>query len=518
MKIVSVKQMQTIEKAADAAGLSYEKMMLNAGRGIAEWVYQRLNLMKGVIGLVGSGNNGGDTLIALSELSKRGARTFAFLAKQRHDDPLIEDYALSGGVLIDLSQNGGMDRLKAALSPGVVILDGILGTGLKLPIRGDLHDVMGHIQNLIKNCPDTLLIAIDCPSGVDCDSGEVSDVTFSAKDTLCMAAIKQGLLKHPAMSTAGNLHLIDIGLAETSVSSMNELPEMIDLRFIKENLPTRPDTGHKGTFGTCLVVAGSAAYTGAAFLTGNAAYRSGCGLVNIGTISSVHKSLSGKLIEAIWTVLPDVDGSYEPRGVDLLRDTLTKTQSLVVGPGWGVHGQNEMFLRKLLGAIPKGLPALFDADGLKLLSRLDHWWGLLPTHSILTPHPGEMSILTGLDIREIQANRWAIAVEYAKLWGVVVLLKGAVTVIGTPKGELYVNPVSDSALATAGSGDVLSGVIGGLMAQGVMVEEAAVIGAWLHAQAGIAARKNIGTDISVTATDILNSIGKAFIKAIEAGF
>ena len=511
MKIVTVEQMQAIEKSADAAGLHYDDMMRHAGEGIAEWVTSNLETHFGVMGLVGPGNNGGDTLIALTALSHRGVRTLAFLAKTRKQDSLMEDYVNAGGVVIDIAQGKYIDYLQAALIPGIVVLDGILGTGVKLPIRGELLALMDTLHDLIIKCPGALVVAVDCPSGLDCDTGEISEVTLSATVTLCLAAIKQGLLIHPGRSVAGELHVLGIGIKNLSDHITDRLPEMIDSRYVEKNLPERPDNGHKGTFGTCMVIAGTAPFTGAALFSGKAAYLSGCGLVHIGTISRVQESLSGQLLEAIWTTLPDIDGGYEHLGIGLLQEDLEKVDSLVVGPGLGVHKETETFITDLLKVIPRDLPTLFDADGLKLLQRIEHWWELLPKQTILTPHPGEMSVLTGIDIDQIQSDRWMIAKEYAKKWKVVLVLKGAVTVVATPDGGLYINPISSSALATAGSGDVLSGVIGGLLAQGIQYVDAARIGVWLHGRAGLIAQKKLRSNRSVTAMDILNNVRDAMV-------
>jgi NAD(P)H-hydrate epimerase len=180
--------------------------------------------------------------------------------------------------------------------------------------------------------------------------------------------------------------------------------------------------------------------------------------------------------------------------------------SLIVGPGWGLSPTNAEFLEALLEHIPQKVPTVIDADGLKLLKSIDRWWEKLPDQTILTPHPGEMAVLTGLEVKEIQSDRWEIAKKYAKCWGVTLVLKGAETVIADPEGDLWINPISEPALATAGSGDVLSGMIGGFLAQGESALDAAVISAWLHAQAGILAKKKLRTDRSVTAVDILDSI------------
>jgi ADP-dependent NAD(P)H-hydrate dehydratase / NAD(P)H-hydrate epimerase len=517
MKIVTVEQMQAIERSADAGGLSYETMMHNAGRGIANWVYQHIYDWQSVIGLVGSGNNGGDTIIALNNLARRGIRTIAFLVKDRGDDPLLEDYRLRGGAVVDLSENENFEVFQAAVVPGTVVLDGILGTGLKLPLRGSLQVVMAHIHKLLEKRLELLVIAVDCPSGVDCDTGEVSDVTFPADHTLTMAAMKQGLLRHPARAFTGDLHYVGIGIDHLSEHISADLPILIDQNLISANYPKRPDSGHKGTFGTCLILAGSEPYIGAAFLTGKSAYRAGCGLVNMAAIRAVYHSLSGRLIEAVWTLLPDLSEAYDPQGIEILRRAMSTADAMVIGPGWGLSDQNMVFLAGLLQTIPSNLPTLFDADGLKLLSQLERWYTLLPENSVLTPHPGEMSVLTGLEIDQIQSNRWDIARHYAELWNVVLVLKGAITVVAAPGEVVHINPISDSALATAGSGDILSGVICGLMAQGMSALSASVLGVWTHGQAGVCAGSKLGTDLSVTALDILECLPNAFVKGKEAG-
>lgn len=517
MNIVTVSQMQTIEKSADTAGLSYEEMMQNAGIGIADWIYHNLYLGHGVIGLVGSGNNGGDTIIALTALSKRAIRTQAFLVRPRQNDPLLEVYTGQGGAIVDLTKGEHLSLLESAIMAETIILDGILGTGLKLPLRRSLATVMGLIYDLVEKRSGGLVIAVDCPSGVDCDTGEVSNVTLHAEDTLYMAAMKQGLLMPPANTYTGDLHYIDIGLGELALDIQDEFPQMITNNVVNPLLPARPVFGHKGTFGTCLVIAGSAAFTGAAFLTGKGAYRAGCGLVHMASVQDVHQALAGQLIEAVWTVLPNDAGAYDPSGVAALKEVIENVDSIIIGPGFGLSEANSLFIEKLSGDIPAGLPVLFDADGLKLLSHIDNWWRKIPTTTVLTPHPGEMAVLTGLEISQIQSSRWQIARTYANKWNKTVVLKGAVTVIATPDGSLYVNPTSDAALAIAGSGDVLSGIIGGLLAQGISIEAASVSGVWLHATGGKITHRLMGTDVSATALDLLDNIHAAFIQVQDFG-
>jgi len=510
MKIVSVDQMKAIEHSANAGGISYDSMMFQAGKGVADWVMGHLGRKKCALGLVGSGNNGGDTLIALTRLAEKGIRTFAFLVRPRGKNLLIEDYQKTGGVLIDLTLEENLPYLDAALGPGVVLLDGMLGTGFRLPLQGSLSDLMTKIQEVVKSKSGLRVIAIDCPSGVDCDSGEATAQALKAHDTLTMAAVKQGLLREPANGLTGQIHLMDIGIGAIEAHLTEKCPILMDDAMATSLLLERPDTGHKGTFGTCLVIAGTRQYTGAAFLAGKAAYRAGCGLVHVATTSAVRNSLAGRLIEAVWTVLPDIGDGYDVKGVDLLANTLSTIDSLVIGPGWGLHASNSIFLERVLPNLSKELPVVFDADGLKLLGRINNWWKKVPVNSILTPHPGEMAQITGLSISKIQSNRWEIARQYAQTWGVTLILKGALTAVALPDGDVFILPFHDSALGTAGSGDVLTGIIGGLLAQGMITKDAALLGAWLHGTAGVAAHHHLGGPESVTALDILEEISEAY--------
>jgi NAD(P)H-hydrate epimerase len=295
-------------------------------------------------------------------------------------------------------------------------------------------------------------------------------------------------------------------------------------------LPDRPADAHKGTFGTALIAAGSVNFTGAALLAGQAAYRAGAGLVTLAVPSVLHAVLAGQLPEATWLLLPHEVGVISANAAEVLAKDFEHATALLIGPGLGLEDTTRDFIERLLtgktgpkrsagqmgfmpGQGPKAdeknatlPPLVFDADGLKLLARLPEWPKLLPAGAILTPHPGEMAILTGISKEEIQTDRLATARKYAQSWGHIVVLKGAFTVVAAPDGRVTVIPVASSALARAGTGDVLAGLIVGLRAQGVEAFEAAVAGAWIHAQAGLYAADDLGTTASVLAGDVLGSI------------
>jgi NAD(P)H-hydrate epimerase len=320
-----------------------------------------------------------------------------------------------------------------------------------------------------------------------------------------MAAIKQGLLKFPAFKLVGDLRMVGIGLPQGLSAYDSIHREVIGTDWVRSVLPKRPLEGHKGTFGTVLVVGGSLNYSGAVLLAGEAAFRSGAGWVTLAVPEPLHTALAGSFIEATWLLLPHENGCIAAVGAELVLANLEKPTALLLGPGFGMLPTTRDFLDRLLSD-GQNLPSLvIDADGLKLLAQIPNWAAQLPGPAVLTPHPGEMSILTGLHSSEVQSNRVEIAEKYAKDWGHVVVLKGAFSVIAAPDGRTAVIPVATPALARAGTGDVLAGLIAGLRAQKMDAYEAAVAATWIHARAGLYAADVLGSTATVLAGDVLSA-------------
>jgi NAD(P)H-hydrate epimerase len=341
---------------------------------------------------------------------------------------------------------------------------------------------------------------------MDCDSGEVSPECIPAERTITMAAVKQGLLKFPAYPLVGRLDVAEIGLPKggEDLQAWREVKSfVIEAESVRRSLPKRPLDAHKGTFGTALIVAGSASYTGAALLAGRAAYRVGSGLVTLAVPELLHPILAGLFTESTWLLLPQADGAIAAPAARIILENLERTTAVLVGPGFGMAETTGKFIDRLLSG--EGLPPMvIDADGLKLLREQPNWAARLPAPAVLTPHPGEMGVLTGLTVQQIQSNRLETALHYSQEWGHVIVLKGAFTVIASPDGQAAVLPIASPALARAGSGDVLAGLITGLLAQGVPAFEAAIAGAWIHAAGGLRAAAALGSTASVLAGDILD--------------
>jgi hydroxyethylthiazole kinase-like uncharacterized protein yjeF len=532
-KLFTVDEMKALEKEANLAGLSYETMMENAGRGLAneiEIAYSHLQSKK-IISIVGSGNNGGDALVALGHLISAGWNTWAYVVRKRDkNDLLVKKLVEKGGGLISIEDDNTLARLIDLLNTSQVLIDGVFGTGIKLPLNDDISSILTSIKKTIGERKDKIhVVAVDCPSGVDCDTGAASDATIPADITVTMAGIKSGLIRFPAAKLTGELRITGIGPIDELNSFKNNRKIILSKEIISKYLPMRPLDAHKGTFGTAFIIAGSVNYTGAALLSGLAAYRSGAGLVTLAIPSMLHEALSGHLPEATWVLLPHKMGVITADATEEIYRNINRATSVLIGPGLGVEDSTREFITKLftagsarkkgeMGFIQSKLvenmdvllekPLIIDADGLKLISKVRDWSKLISTPAILTPHPGEMSILTGLPIEEIQENRIEIAEKFSKQWGHYVVLKGAYTVIGAPDGQIAVVPIATPALARAGTGDVLAGLIAGFRAQGMQPFEAACAGAWIHGTAGIFAAKSMGNTASVIASDVLNAVSQ----------
>ncbi len=516
MKYLSVQEMVAVEKAADRAGHSYAEMMEEAGKGLAEVIHQRYYAAgkTSILALVGSGNNGGDGLVALDYLMRWGWSGAAVLVRDRdRQDPLLKRFLERGGELFvaDIPE-----KLTAPISKKIqevdVLLDGVLGTGIKLPLREPLDQLLRMAKELILQAEiKPIVVAVDCPSGVDCDTGLVSPSCIAADLTVVMAAIKQGLLKFPAYNSVGELELVDIGLP-------GELPEwkeikrrVIEKDWVRGVIPERPLDAHKGTFGTSLIIAGSLPYPGAATLAGLSAYRIGAGLVTMAVPEAIYCGVVENFPEATWVVMDDKGGAIRDSDLSSVRLALGRATTCLIGPGLGLAECTFRFLEEFIRQ--ENLPPLvIDADGLRLLSNIKGWPERLPAGTVLTPHPGEMAALCGLSIEEVQAQRVGIAEKFAGEWGQIVLLKGAHTVIAKPGGETRILIGADPSLARAGSGDVLSGILCGLIAQGVDSFEAAAAGSWLHARSGRLAAELTGSPAAVLAGDISEMIGQTLAE------
>jgi NAD(P)H-hydrate epimerase len=539
-KIVTVEQMKTIEKAADESGLTFDQMMENAGRAVAEAVRRRQPALNGkrVVVLVGSGNNGGDGLVAVDQLAETGAQIAAYLIKARDEaDPHLARVRARGALVAVASEDQRARVLHNLLGAADVVIDAVLGTGFKLPLEGPAKGVLAAAKKAIAaRSARPFVVAVDCPSGLDCDTGELADEALPADLTVTLAAAKPGHFHMPGAAAVGELSVADIGIPEKQ-KELSKVPrEVASTDELRSWLPERPLDAHKGTFGRVIVVAGSVNFPGAASLAGLGAYRIGAGLVTLATPSSLQSLIAPRLPEATWILLPHELGAISADASEVLKGELSKADAFLLGPGFGQDPTTGAFLDGLLlgrqeihrpriGFIHREQehgdqtatlpPCVVDADGLKLLAGMPDWPSRLPALSILTPHPGEMAVLTGEEVKAIQADRMGTASKWAAEWGHVVVLKGAFTVVADPAGRTSVIPIATPALARAGTGDVLAGAIVGLRGQGLDAFRSAVLGAYLHARAGQLAALNVGSAASVIAGDVAEALAAAIAGLVS---
>jgi len=526
-KLVTVAEMQALEKRADDAGHSYATMMEIAGRAVAELILAQGDAMlrqtdrphfvqpqfvqpQFTLVLVGPGNNGGDGLVCARYLYEAGMPVRVYLWKRRtapaqdYEGHLQKIRAL-GILTVHADDDPEFATLRAWLDqsdPGIIV-DALLGTGANRPIQGQLAALLDHVR-AARSHGDHTVVAVDCPSGLNADSGEVDPHTIAADQTVTFAFAKHGHYKFPGVTACGALTVADIGIDAAFAQALQTF--VLDAEMIGSWLPLRSNNSHKGSFGKVMAAVGSQNFPGAAFLSCSAAGRVGAGLVTGAVIEAVWSVVASKLPEPTWVLLPA--GMGAERGViaeeaaSTLVDELDGYSALILGCGLNKKPTTVRFIRALL-AMQEKLPAtLIDADGLNCLAQLAGWPTALPPSTILTPHAAELGRLCDRSVKEVVAQRWELARAKAQEWQAIVLAKGPYTVIAAPDGQVAVLPIATPALATAGTGDVLSGTIGGLLAQGVAPFAAACVGAWLHGQAGLRCAAKIGT-AGVVASDLL---------------
>ena len=512
VKVVSAAQMRRIEDRSEETGVSKDTLMENAGLEVARAVRRRIGHLPGVrvVVLVGPGNNGGDGLVAARHLHRWGARVLAYLCGRRlSPDPKLDILHEMGTPIARDSDDEDLALLREWLSLAHAVVDSILGTGRSRPIQGALASILGEVSRARSSRPDLALLALDVSTGLDADTGALDPLTPPPDVTLALGYPKLGMFALPGAGSIGALEVLDIGIPpglddEVRVELMTEASAA-------RLAPSRPLAAHKGSFGRALIVAGSPNYVGAARLAALAATRVGAGLVTLAIPAGLQPPVAAGATEPTFIPLPESSPGYaDPdRAASLLLDAMADYDSLLVGCGLGQDDRTRDLLAHLLLSGAPIPPAVVDADALNFLaSRAGDWPDSFTQGAVLTPHPGEMSRLTGQPSARLQADRVATATNAAQAWDKVVALKGAFTVVAAPDGHAALSPFANPGLASAGTGDVLAGATAGLLAQGVGLFDAAILGVYLHGAAGERVRADLG-DAGMVATDLLPELPKA---------
>ncbi len=481
--VAAVSEMRGLERAAAKAGITEAQLMDDAGAAIATEIIRATAPLPGqkILILVGPGNNGGDGLVIARHLAHAGASVDIVLAQSRSDDRNL-DLALAAWVRVhDFAEI----RLPLIARNADIIVDCLLGISSRPPLRGVLLEMLQQTARV-----RAFRVACDVPTGIDADTGVADTEAFSADLTVAAGPAKLGCLTYPARAVSGCIVATDIGIP---ASALDALPgRMITSAATSSTLPTRSLDAHKGTYGRVLVIAGSARFRGAAMLPCAGALRSGAGHVTLAAIESVVAATAALTPSVTFEPLPEKQGVISADAAPNLAEFANAAAATVLGPGLDRTDGTNGLVREILAGATAGSHLVIDADALNALAPLDGSISNSGAECILTPHPGELGRLLDSDTATVNADRLASAREGASRSGSILLLKGGGTVIGTPGGEYAIAPQIAPALATAGSGDVLAGIIGSLLAQGVDSFPAASAGVLIHNRAGMAAAKEIG--------------------------
>jgi NAD(P)H-hydrate epimerase len=499
--LVTPDEMRAAEAAAVARGRSYDQLMRAAAAGVARWIGRHIapaRTTRTAIGLAGPGNNGGDTIVALALLIDQGWRCgVVMLNRAGFGDLPVSTALLDQLEIVDLP----------SLSSADVIIDGVYGIGGKASLPESVASAirLARRQRIDQGTP---LVAVDVPSGVDAASGAAAPDAFTADVTLCIGLPKLGLIREPAATHVGELRVIDIGV---SAPDDNLRPRMITELDVRRLLPRRNASAHKHGVGTTLVVGGAPTYYGAPRLAAEAAARAGAGLVAVATPASIAPVIAAQMPEAVIVPLDDSGSVAATQTRRWLAGRGATPHATVVGPGLGRSSGATALLEALLGTrmtsgLGESLPVVLDADALNWIAERDEFpVGVTQGRGVMTPHVGELARLLRMPHDSVLEDPLRAANRAATIFKQVVVLKHGYSLIAAPDEATLVSPRSTPELATAGTGDVLAGLIGGMLAQGLNPRDAATVGLYIGAQAGLLARSELG-ETGVVARDVINRI------------
>lgn len=515
MKVVTAAEIRSIdEKAIEEYGIPSIALMENAGKEATNQIERIMGKLhnKKISIFAGKGNNGGDGYVIARHLSNQGAKVKVFVVASKANitgDALtnLKIITYMGIDVIEVANENDWDKVKIAMTFTDCLVDALVGTGFTGQLSGHMAQV---VESINKN--NKVVIAIDIPSGVNADTGQISGTAVKADHTITFSLPKQGLFLYPGASYVGDVTVADIGIPRTLLINEKIKQNIITSAVVRQMFPRRNPDVHKGSCGKVLIIAGSKGMTGAAALTADAAVRTGAGLVVLGIAESLHDIMETKLTEVMTKPLAEVAPGIMGQGaVSDIKEMALRNDILAIGPGLGRHVDTMTAIRQIIKNAEK--PLVIDADALHALVGHTHMLTEAKAVPILTPHPGEMAKLVGLTADEVNQDRIYIARQAALEWGSIIILKGARTLVAFPDGEVYININGNAGMATGGTGDVLTGVLAALMAQGLSSHEAALVAVYIHGLAGdIVARSGM---IGITASDLICALPAAIFGIQE---
>ncbi len=500
MKVITKQTMKNAEAAAVQSGLSYLRLMENAGTAVARIIRQTVSLDgKTAAILCGCGNNGGDGFVIARKLFENGARPTVILASGA---PKTADAAemlsrLPDGVAVYDAARFASTALRTTESADIII-DALFGTGLTRAIDGFSAELIR-----TANSSSALRFAVDIPSGAECDTGKLLGESFNADYTVTFEAFKPCHILPPSNALCGKLVAAAIGIDKSVISSLPYEAQIIDSAVLKK----RGKNDNKGIFGTALSVCGSYGMSGAAIISSLAALRSGLGIMKTACITENYTALAASVPESVLIPCESKDGKYGAAALPTLKKQLKTADALLIGCGLGISNDTARITREL--SLSSSVPVIIDADGINAVASDIEFTEQMKAPLIMTPHSGEMARLCGMTASEVEADRMGIARRFATENGVYLVLKGANTLVATPDGKIYVNMSGNAGMATGGTGDMLSGMILSLLAQGYEVEDAVCTAVKLHGDAGDRASDRVG-EIALLPRDMLEELPHLF--------
>jgi NAD(P)H-hydrate epimerase len=518
VRVTTAAEMRQLDHLAiEAYGIPGVVLMENAGAQVARIVWQEYPdlLAWRVAVLCGRGNNGGDGFVVARYLHNMGVRVQTFLVgdleavqgEARLHLDILRRLDLTPQVI---TSTEAAQAIGGQLATYDLLIDALLGTGLKAAVSGPAQALI-----VAMNAAGKPIVAVDIPSGLSADGGAFLGEHVKAELTVTMALPKRGLILYPAATQVGRLVVVDIGFPGAVRDHEAVHCHWLEMPDVAALLRARPEDSHKGTYGHVLIVAGGLGKTGAGALASLAALRTGAGLVTFALPHSLNAAMEAKLTEVMTLPLPEVgEGLLGADAAKRILEALEGRSALVLGPGLGTHPETVRCLYEVLRQT--SLPVVVDADGLNALAMQPDIFGEIQAPLVLTPHPGELARLRRTSTAAIQADRLAVAQDMAQESGAVVVLKGAHTVIAQPHGTLWISPTGNAGMATAGTGDVLSGMIGALLGQAYEPSAAACLAVYTHGLAGDLAAARMGQR-SLLAGDVLEAIPAAFQRLEQTG-
>lgn len=502
MKIVSNGEMREIESIAiNTVGLPSVCLMENAGRSVAEHAAEYLFSCKrkNVVILCGKGNNGGDGFVAARYLLNKGFDVKVFVVSSigliSGDAKKNLDIIINMGIYVaEILQKEQLKFFEKSIKESDLVIDALYGTGLDREVSGISKDAID-----IVNGSGKYVISVDIPSGINGDNGKVEGCAVKANVTVTMQFMKKGIAVYPGVDYAGKVVVADIGIPHNLVDNIKCRYNMISQDDVA--LPKRARNTHKGDYGKLLIVAGSKNMTGAAALCAMSAIKTGCGIVKLAVPKAIQGIMQSSLREIITYGLDDKDGAFYLGSVDEVLKLANTVDAVAIGPGLTNSCDVREFVKEVISRLEK--PLVLDADALNAIS--DSVDMIIGKDVILTPHIGEMSRLSGSSVDEINDNIYETVEKFISKYKATLVLKGSRTVIGNDTEGIYINCTGNPGMATAGSGDVLTGMISSFLVQGLKGVKAAIYGVYYHGKAGDMASERYG-EYGLTATNILEYI------------